>query len=84
MPTLLHDLRDLLAFDMLSRHTLEILRHKHAANEGQLFSALMQVLREHRKGPPQYWSVSALHVWSAGPMSTSASIAARFCASPMP
>ncbi|SNC77480.1 hypothetical protein SAMN06265337_4064 [Hymenobacter gelipurpurascens] len=50
MPTLLHDLRDLLAFEMLSRHTLDILRHKHGASEGELFSALVQVLREQRKG----------------------------------
>ncbi|WP_139924690.1 hypothetical protein [Hymenobacter sp. DG01] len=35
---------------MLSRHTLEILRHKHGASEGELFSALMQALREQRMG----------------------------------
>ncbi|GGG46768.1 hypothetical protein [Hymenobacter glacieicola] len=42
------DLHDILAFGMLSRHTLEILRHKHGVSEGELFSALMQVLREQR------------------------------------
>lgn len=45
------DLRDLLAFEMLSRHTLDILRHKHQVSEGELFSALMQVLREQRAAP---------------------------------
>ncbi|RSK30091.1 hypothetical protein [Hymenobacter metallilatus] len=47
------DLHDLLAFDMLSRHTLDILRHKHSASEGELFSALMQVLREQRTAAPE-------------------------------
>ncbi|RSK42961.1 hypothetical protein [Hymenobacter perfusus] len=45
------DLHDVLSFGMLSRHTLEILRRKHGASEGELFSALMQVLREQRTTP---------------------------------
>ncbi|RSK49293.1 hypothetical protein [Hymenobacter rigui] len=47
------DIHDLLAFEMLSRHTLDILRHKHDVSEGELFSALMQVLREQRAAPGQ-------------------------------
>jgi hypothetical protein len=47
------DLHDVLSFGMLSRHTLEILRHKHGASEGELFSALMQVLREQRAAPAE-------------------------------
>lgn len=47
------DLHDLLSFGMLSRHTLDILRHKHEVSEGELFSALMQVLRERRVAPKQ-------------------------------
>ncbi|MCA8832137.1 hypothetical protein [Hymenobacter pini] len=55
MSTLRADLHDLLAFEMLSRHTLDILQHKHGVNEGELFSALMQVLREKKtsSGPPE-------------------------------
>lgn len=45
------DLHDVLSFGMLSRHTLDILRRKHGASEGELFSALMQVLREQRATP---------------------------------
>ncbi|RPD46421.1 hypothetical protein DNI29_15615 [Hymenobacter sediminis] len=47
------DLHDIISFGMLSRHTLDILRHKHGVSEGELFSALMQVLREQRAGREQ-------------------------------
>lgn len=53
MPALRTDLHDILSFGMLSRHTLDILRHKHGVSEGELFSALMQVLREQRAGREQ-------------------------------
>ncbi|GAB3300983.1 hypothetical protein [Hymenobacter tenuis] len=54
MPLLCSDLHDLLSFGMLSRHTLDIVRHKHGASEGELFSALMQVLREQRVATDQF------------------------------
>lgn len=53
MSSLRADLHDLLTFEMLSRHTLDILRHKHGVSEGELFSALMQVLREQRASAGQ-------------------------------
>ncbi|WP_426490215.1 hypothetical protein [Hymenobacter sp. 102] len=53
MSALRSDLHDLLTFEMLSRHTLDILRRKHAVSEGELFSALMQVLREQRASASQ-------------------------------
>ncbi|TGE20296.1 hypothetical protein E5K00_20020 [Hymenobacter aquaticus] len=48
MPTLLTDLEDLLGFGMLSAHTLDILQHKYAVSEGELFSAVTQVVRRRR------------------------------------
>ncbi|AHJ95999.1 hypothetical protein [Hymenobacter swuensis] len=54
MPDLRADLHDLLSFEMLSRHTLDILRHKYGVSEGELFSGLMQVLRERRVLPERH------------------------------
>ncbi|MCB2378881.1 hypothetical protein LGH70_14865 [Hymenobacter sp. BT635] len=48
MPTLLTDLADLLAFDMLSAHTLHIVQRKYGVSEGELFSAVTQVVRRRR------------------------------------
>lgn len=49
MPTLLSDLQDLLSFDMLSAHTLDILQHKYGVSEGDLFSAVTKVVRQRQQ-----------------------------------
>ncbi|TGE26224.1 hypothetical protein [Hymenobacter metallicola] len=48
MATLHTDLEDLLAFGMLSAHTLDILQHKYGVSEGDLFSAVTRVVRQRR------------------------------------
>ncbi|UOQ54596.1 hypothetical protein [Hymenobacter cellulosivorans] len=53
MPTLFTDLEDLLAFGMLSAHTLDILQHKYGVSEGDLFSAVTKVVRQRRADAEQ-------------------------------